>query len=350
MAYKILGQTITTAPSTSPTLISYVKDSSFDAYKIIQRVNNTGNNVESINIASPYRVAVTNTDNKLTSLDADAQTTAPFGRAGSSYGFRWASSGNCYLTQGWAIGQNPDSIPNTSSIDLTSAIPVEPSTTYYMGISVWTSNAAGSVTGRVSWYGYTGSYISNATFSPTDTANTWVRSNTNFTSPSTAGYAIIDLKATQSSGSTFTFFDGWVFGKDSTYATTYTEAYLPSAAAIISPFDKRTNGYLTESYFANTGVTYAGPLQTLYTVPAGKSTVASTLTITNTAGATNYYRVAVIPSGESLAQKHFLFMDNPIGPTTTETITIGMTLAEGDVVKIAADNGAVNATLFGSEN
>ena len=67
------------------------------------------------------------------------------------------------------------------------------------------------------------------------------------------------------------------------------------------------------------------------------------------AGASTY-RVVVQPSGESLAPKHFVCTDTPIGSNQTQTITIGMTLAAGDVVKVASDTSALSASLFGDES
>lgn len=349
MAYKVLGQATTTAPTTASSVTGFAKDSSFAAYTLTRRITPSSTTVEPIHASSPWKYKVTNTNTSVTSLSVNPQTTAPFGTSNSAYGFFTGStSGTAYFTQGWKDGQDPDNTPNANSIDLSTAVPVSQGVTYYFGSSLWTSDQSGSGQMRVAWFTAAGAYLSQTTLVLTDTANTWVRSSSSASAPSTAAYAIFDVRAVHSNANAYTFFDGVMFGTVS--AATYTEHLLPSAAAIVSPFDKRANGYLTESYFSDTGVIYSGDLQTLYTVPAGKSTVASTLAITNTSGSVNYYRVAVIPSGETLSQKHFLFMDTPISAKSTETITIGITLSAGDVIKVAADNAGVNATLFGSEN
>ena len=87
----------------------------------------------------------------------------------------------------------------------------------------------------------------------------------------------------------------------------------------------------------------------LYTVPSDKATVASTLTVCNRSAASTTYRVAVRPSGASIANAHYILYDNFLDGSTTHFITIGLTVTATDVVTVYANNSTVSFTLFGDE-
>lgn len=88
---------------------------------------------------------------------------------------------------------------------------------------------------------------------------------------------------------------------------------------------------------------------TLYTVPAATQTVSSTLTICNRAATSGTYRVAVRPSGASLANQHYIVFDAILPANSTDTISIGATLAATDVVTVYASSADFSFSLFGSE-
>lgn len=87
----------------------------------------------------------------------------------------------------------------------------------------------------------------------------------------------------------------------------------------------------------------------LYTVPNSTSTVASTLSICNRGSADGTFRVAIRPSGATLANQHYIYYDSPIVANDGIAITIGMTLAATDVVTVYASSADMSFTLFGSE-
>ncbi|HQX82980.1 MAG TPA: hypothetical protein PKW63_14540 [Vicinamibacterales bacterium] len=87
---------------------------------------------------------------------------------------------------------------------------------------------------------------------------------------------------------------------------------------------------------------------TLYTVPSAKSTVCSTLTVCNR-GTAGTYRVAVRPAGATLANEHYVIYDSAIAATTTDLLTIGITLATTDVVTVYASSANFSFNLFGNE-
>jgi hypothetical protein len=347
MAYKVLGQVTTTAPTTAATITNYIEDSSFTGYTIRTNIAIPGgstNSVKAIDSTTPWRWATNGSTSRLTSAGI-AGITAPFGAAASAYGF--TSGDTNWLTQGWATEQNPGTTANSGSLDKTTAVPVVGGTEYNYGHSYYPKDGTSAITLNISWYSASDSYISqNNISSGSSTANAWRRLSGTVTAPSNAVWAIFHYNAS----SIEWYIDGVVFGPSSTYASTFTEPYVSSVARAISPYDKTINGYLTDSVFSFSGVTFAGDFVTAYTVPAGKEAVVSTLAITNISGAAATYRVAVIKSGDTLSSENFLFLDVPIAGSTTQAITIGMTLAAGDVVKVAANTAYVNATLFGSES
>ncbi len=88
---------------------------------------------------------------------------------------------------------------------------------------------------------------------------------------------------------------------------------------------------------------------TLYTVPALKETVVSTLVIANRSGANGSYRVAVRPAGATLANEHYVAYDITVGGGDSTALTLGLTLATTDVITIYASTANLSFSLFGSE-
>jgi hypothetical protein len=88
---------------------------------------------------------------------------------------------------------------------------------------------------------------------------------------------------------------------------------------------------------------------TAYTVPSATETVISTITVANLGGFPTTYRIAVRPNGETLANKHYIVYDANVGPQTTDTLTLGITLDATDVVTVYASSATMAFNLFGSE-
>lgn len=89
-------------------------------------------------------------------------------------------------------------------------------------------------------------------------------------------------------------------------------------------------------------------LTTLYTVPAAKESVASTLTICNRGAATTF-RIAVRPAGAAIDPKHYQTYNAPLDAGDSVFLTLGLTLAATDVVSVYAGSADVSFSLFGSE-
>lgn len=88
---------------------------------------------------------------------------------------------------------------------------------------------------------------------------------------------------------------------------------------------------------------------TLYTVPAGTSSVLSTMTICNQAASAASFRIAVRPAGATLAAVHYVAFDIALAANDTTALTLGLTLAATDVVTVYASSATVSFHAYGSE-
>ena len=87
-----------------------------------------------------------------------------------------------------------------------------------------------------------------------------------------------------------------------------------------------------------------------YTVPTGGNAVVSTVNICNRSTTTDLaYRLAVIPSGETLADKHYIVYDAVLGAKDAIGFTYGITLAAGDKIVLIAPTADFSMTVFGQE-
>ena len=87
---------------------------------------------------------------------------------------------------------------------------------------------------------------------------------------------------------------------------------------------------------------------TLYTVPSATSTVVSTIAVCNR-GVSSTFRIAVRPTGDALANKHYVVYDNFVNAGDAVFLTLGITLAATDVVTVRAGTADMSFSLFGSE-
>jgi hypothetical protein len=89
---------------------------------------------------------------------------------------------------------------------------------------------------------------------------------------------------------------------------------------------------------------------TLYTVPAGYSAVVSTIAIANQAGSSGTYRIAVRPAADaSTTQKHYIVYGATVGASDSIMLTLGITLAAGDLIRVFASSADMSFSAFGSE-
>jgi hypothetical protein len=92
----------------------------------------------------------------------------------------------------------------------------------------------------------------------------------------------------------------------------------------------------------------AATLTAAYTVPAVTKTTVSSIAIHNTSGTTDPVLVTVAPAGAADATVHQLLNVNIPGDGTV-ILTVGITLATTDVVRVRSENGTSNFHLYGIE-
>ena len=88
---------------------------------------------------------------------------------------------------------------------------------------------------------------------------------------------------------------------------------------------------------------------TAYTVPASTSTIVSSVTVANTSGAARTYRLAVVKSGGTLGAANYLQYDSSLAAAAGTALTLGLTLATGDMVQVYASGTGVAFNIFGVE-
>jgi hypothetical protein len=87
----------------------------------------------------------------------------------------------------------------------------------------------------------------------------------------------------------------------------------------------------------------------LYTVPAATETVVSTIAVCNRGSSSGTYRIAVRPSGASIANQHYVAYDASLEAKNSETWTIGVTVTATDVITVRASSADFSFSAFGSE-
>jgi hypothetical protein len=93
----------------------------------------------------------------------------------------------------------------------------------------------------------------------------------------------------------------------------------------------------------------ATTLTTLYTVPSATSAVVSTIMICNQASTAATYRIAVSPAGAAIDPKHYIVYGATVAASDSTALTLGITLATTDVVRVYASTATLSFSAFGSE-
>jgi hypothetical protein len=88
----------------------------------------------------------------------------------------------------------------------------------------------------------------------------------------------------------------------------------------------------------------------LYTAPSLTSTVISTISVCNQAASPATFRIAVRPSaaGSTLAQ-HWIVYGATVDASDSTMLSLGITLAAGDTVRVFASTATMSFSAFGSE-
>src|ERR1700679_3815713 len=93
----------------------------------------------------------------------------------------------------------------------------------------------------------------------------------------------------------------------------------------------------------------ATTLTNLYTVPSTYASVVSSITICNSNNSTILFRVSIAQAGASDSLQQYLYYDLPLAPNDTFIATIGISLAETDVIRIQSNTANVSFNLLGVE-
>jgi hypothetical protein len=90
----------------------------------------------------------------------------------------------------------------------------------------------------------------------------------------------------------------------------------------------------------------------LYLVPSATSAVVSTITICNQAATAATYRIAVVKSGGTTspaAALSWIVYGATVAASDTTVLTVGLTLATGDQIRVYASSATTSFNAFGSE-
>ena len=90
--------------------------------------------------------------------------------------------------------------------------------------------------------------------------------------------------------------------------------------------------------------------ETVYAVPSGKSAVVSTISVCNRGGTTVNYRLAVRPAAATLGNLHYVVYDATLPATSSDFLTLGITLAATDVVTFYCSAATASVSVFGDES
>jgi hypothetical protein len=87
----------------------------------------------------------------------------------------------------------------------------------------------------------------------------------------------------------------------------------------------------------------------LYTCGSASGAVVSTIVICNQASTSATYNIAVRPAGATLANQHYIAYGVTVGASDSTALTLGITLANTDVITVQASTATLSFAAFGSE-
>lgn len=93
----------------------------------------------------------------------------------------------------------------------------------------------------------------------------------------------------------------------------------------------------------------ATTLTDAYTVPASTQTIVSTVAICNQSATPTTFRFSVAVAGLADTAKQYIAYDAPIDGNQTITLTIGITLAATDVLRVYNTLATLSFNVFGVE-
>ena len=86
-----------------------------------------------------------------------------------------------------------------------------------------------------------------------------------------------------------------------------------------------------------------------YTVPALTEAIVSSITIANRSAVATTFRISVAVAGAVDSNEQYIAYDVAIGANEMKSLTLGLTLAATDVVRVLATLATVSFNIFGVE-
>jgi len=77
-------------------------------------------------------------------------------------------------------------------------------------------------------------------------------------------------------------------------------------------------------------------------------TIVSTIVVANRASASRTFKIAVRPGGATLANAHYIAFDTTVNANDSITLTLGITLADDDIITVGASAADVTFSAFGT--
>jgi hypothetical protein len=93
----------------------------------------------------------------------------------------------------------------------------------------------------------------------------------------------------------------------------------------------------------------ATTLTDAYTVPAVTQAVISSIVIANRSATPTNYRISVAINGAANADSQYIAYGVVIGPNETQTLTLGISLGDTDVIRVYATLATLTFSIFGAE-
>lgn len=95
----------------------------------------------------------------------------------------------------------------------------------------------------------------------------------------------------------------------------------------------------------------AASLEDIYTaVKPVRSAIISSINVANRDAAATEFRIAVCKEGAAISDEMYIAYDTPIAGNDTISYNIGITLGQGDVIRVYNTLATVSFSVFGLEN
>jgi hypothetical protein len=345
MAYKVLGQVLTGTASAGY-VINAVKDPMFVNMTTTTAATNELTVVSGTTGWRAEEEAINNTT--VQAVETDGTIVSGVTTAFSMTAGGVADGGTVFLGYGTTTSE--------LNVNTATAIPVVSGTTYYYGAYAY-RNGTGitSITMQVRWFNSSSTFLSSSSISMDLTTGSYVRSKSSAVAPANAAWASILFSTVVTTSTSWDWRISAVhFSADSSIDTNFivpVSINYSTYNAFISPYTyKDINVWEGAVNASQTVNTHTSPFQDLYTVPANSSATISTIAITNTGTDGTRYRIAVLPTGESLSAKHFITFDVTLSAKESHYLTDGITLPSSSKIQVSAYGTSTVFNVFGSEN